>query len=462
MEVKPAAVTPKERHANNGTWFKKKPMPVAERVKGDLCLAGEYGPEMIVVAFNCEQLLIPDSGSMMASICNTFGEIYGEGPGSLKQELERKNATNESIPGEAVVYQVGERKWIGIVYIACTYGDCEGAMSTEISTQVRINWFEQALWNLGGQVMKLDPRPVSLGVSAEFEAGVVNKGRVYPLHGANLLYQKHMSKFAPQFPDLAVTIWERMQKTKLLSRIHRSNSYDEHEYDLCVVGAGPAGYRAAMHAATLLQQRVCIVDGCHKTQSADALLPDALGAPSGMPSKALCSVVIDHLLFKNLHDKTREARYTQCSQDWGTIMKNASKMLQKFDKFNKGDLFKAGVKLMAGWGSFVEKLNRDHRTRTTTLIVNREGTSVGTVGAEKFLVCTGATRMWPDGSKYKGRMTAKFPQGDKRFMTTDQVSLLDFLPKRLALIGTGITAMEFAAIFAKCGTEVTCTEIMQS
>ena len=66
----------------------------------------------------------------------------------------------------------------------------------------------------------------------------------------------------------------------------------------------------------------------------------------------------------------------------------------------------------------------------------------------------------PDGSEYKGRVTAQFPRNDNRFMTTDQVNLLDFLPRRLGVIGTGITAMEFAAIFAKCGTKVDCTNIL--
>ena len=75
----------REIRANTGGWFRKKPMPVPERVKGDLCLAGEKAPEMIVAAFNCEQVLIPDSGSMVASICNTYGTIYGQGAGSLPE-----------------------------------------------------------------------------------------------------------------------------------------------------------------------------------------------------------------------------------------------------------------------------------------------------------------------------------------------------------------------------------------
>ena len=446
----------REKAAARGGWFRKKPMPVAQRMKGDLCTidVNDPRPQLILAAFNCEQLAIPDSGSMVSSICNTYGQIWGQGPGTLKKELQRKNATNETLPGSAEVYQVGECQWIGIVYMACTYGDCEGAMSVEISRQVRINWFERALKDLGQKIMKLDPKPMTLGVSSRIGAGV-NKGSVE-------IYQKHMINFAPQFPDIGVSIWERERNTvnpknKLAREESKQINIDqehEHEYDLCVVGGGPAGWRAAVQAATLMQKRVCIVDGCHKTQSAvDASLPDALGAPSGMPSKALRSAVIDHLLLKDLHDKTREARYAQCSEDWGTIMQKGARMLQKFDEFNKEDLKKAGVKLFAGWGSFVDK---------NTLSVQRNSKKVGTVGADRFLICTGATRMWPDGSEYNGRVTAKFPQGDKRFMTTDQVNMLDFLPKRLAVIGTGITAMEFAAIFAKCGTKVTCTEIMQS
>ena len=156
-------------------------------------------------------------------------------------------------------------------------------------------------------------------------------------------------------------------------------------------------------------------------------------------------------MINKLHDKTQEARYTHCFKEWGTIMNEVTKVLQKIDKFNKEEMMKAGVKIFAGWGSFED----EH-----TLTISRKGSKVDNVDADRFLICTGATRKWPDGSEYKGRVTAQFPRNDNRFMTTDQVNLLDFLPRRLGVIGTGITAMEFAAIFAKCGTKVDCTNIL--
>ena len=138
-------------------------------------------------------------------------------------------------------------------------------------------------------------------------------------------------------------------------------------------------------------------------------------------------------------------------------------MLQAFDRHQQQELKKAHVKIVKGFGSFVNQntieISRSGPQGQTPAVLGRRKSCVGPEGrrqvvADRILICTGASRKWPDGSEYKERVTAKFPENDERFMTTDQMNKLSFLPKRLGIIGTGIMAVEFSAIFAKCGTEV--------
>ena len=97
------------------------------------------------------------------------------------------------------------------------------------------------------------------------------------------------------------------------------------------------------------------------------------------------------------------------------------------------------------------------------------------ISSDKIIICTGASRAWPSGKEYKGRLIAEFPRDDKRFLTADTVNGLTFLPQHLGIVGgmksiqyklcalcvimrrsftssmslgTGIIATEFAQIFA--------------
>ena len=164
----------------------------------------------------------------------------------LKVELERINNNSESVPGSAQIFKVGANKWIGILiimiaptthvandcshshrylqskfttkcmavnsslhtgilYIACTHGDCEGAMPAGISAVVRINWFERALKSLKLQISEMpkDDRPSSLGVSESIGAGI---NKVLPHFAATLLTQIAIHNL--QFNTASVCSWQ--------------------------------------------------------------------------------------------------------------------------------------------------------------------------------------------------------------------------------------------------------------
>jgi thioredoxin reductase len=65
--------------------------------------------------------------------------------------------------------------------------------------------------------------------------------------------------------------------------------------------------------------------------------------------------------------------------------------------------------------------------------------------AAKVLVATGSRAFRPPG----------IPFGDPRILDSDLINGLGFLPKSIAITGSGIIAVEYAKIFQRLGADVT-------
>ena len=203
--------------------------------------------------------------------------------------------------------------------------------------------------------------------------------------------------------------------------------------DLAIIGAGPAGYVAAIRAGqldldvTLIEREhyggVCLNHGC-------------------IPSKALISAT----------DVAQDARE---GEDMGVYAEPAIDMAQMIDwkdgvvdRLTRGveQLCKAnGVNLVEGTAEFAD----EHSLR---VLHDGEGQGAETVEFEQAIIATGSRPLEIPG----------FSFDDKPVLDSRQALALDFVPDRMAIIGAGYIGMELAAVFAKAGSEVTVLEMEDS
>ena len=192
-------------------------------------------------------------------------------------------------------------------------------------------------------------------------------------------------------------------------------SYD---YDLFVIGAGSGGVRASRIAAghgarvgICEDYRVggtCVIRGC-------------------VPKKLLVYGS------KFAHEFEDAAAYgwtvSEPAHSWATLRDNVQREVDRLNTIYIRLLEGAGVKLHMGRGRLMDR---------HTIQVGEE-----TVTAEKILVATGGQPVVPD-----------VPGREFAITSNEAFHLPDPLPKRIAIVGGGYIAVEFAGIFNALGCHV--------
>ncbi len=190
------------------------------------------------------------------------------------------------------------------------------------------------------------------------------------------------------------------------------------DYDLYVIGAGSGGVRAARIAAShgakvgiAEADRVggtCVIRGC---------IPKKLMAYAGHYAGDFEDAVG--------FGWTVEARF-----DWATLIANKDREIDRLNSLYIKGLRTAGAELHQARARLVDP-------RTIALDDGR------TVRAKHILIATGARPVMPP-----------IP-GIEHAISSDEVFHLPALPRRVAIVGAGYIALEFASIFRGCGSEVT-------
>lgn len=203
-----------------------------------------------------------------------------------------------------------------------------------------------------------------------------------------------------------------------------------YNFDLIVIGGGPAGYAAAIRAGQLKKRVLCV----EKENLGGTCLNWGC-----IPTKAL------------LESGAFVRKLRQDAAHWGVSFDNLkvdfSKAIERSrgiaDKLSKGIahlLNKYGVKHETGFA----KVLAPHKIRIEQKDTKKELT------AQYILVCTGARPRELPNIKFDG----------KKIISSREAMTLQQQPARLAIIGAGAIGCEFADFYNAMGTEVTIIEML--
>ena len=196
-----------------------------------------------------------------------------------------------------------------------------------------------------------------------------------------------------------------------------------HDYDLVVIGSGPAGQRAAVQAAKL-SERVAIVER----------LPSLGGVcilTGTIPSKTFREAV----LMTTNSTAFRLDQTTGHSPAMAEVLERVQEVMMAEVRVIKNQMSRNGVELLRGTGRFISSNELEIRAMT----------DVRRVTAENFLIAVGTRPSAPEGVPVDGRVV----------MTSDEVLAMEHLPRSMAVVGGGVIGVEYATFFARLGVEVT-------
>lgn len=207
-------------------------------------------------------------------------------------------------------------------------------------------------------------------------------------------------------------------------------------FDLIVIGAGPAGYVAAIRAAQLGMRTAC-VDNWVNPGGAPALGGTCLNAGC-IPSKVLLEA-------SELYDKTRH-EYPDYGINTQGVGLDLARMMQRKDRvvseLTSGieALFRSnGVTWIKGHGRLLPKRQ---------VAVTGDGSAKQTLQAEYVILAAGSRPV---------EITAA-PLHEDLIVDSTGALAFETVPKRLGVIGAGVIGLELGSVWQRLGSEVVLLE----
>ena len=202
----------------------------------------------------------------------------------------------------------------------------------------------------------------------------------------------------------------------------------EYDYDIVVIGSGPAGQRAAVQAAKL-GKRAAIVER-------HAEIGGVMVNTGTIPSKTLREAV---MYLTGYRERGIYGESYSVKQDitMSDLMIRTNHVMHQNTDTLRHQLLRNRVDLITAEASFIDGHTLD--------LASEDGRSHRPVTTDKVVVAVGTTPTKPEGIQADG----------KRILLSDDVLELPELPRSLAIIGAGVIGLEYGSIFATLGIRVT-------
>jgi len=203
------------------------------------------------------------------------------------------------------------------------------------------------------------------------------------------------------------------------------------DFDLVVIGSGPAGEQGAVHAARL-GKRVAVVER-------EPVLGGTAANTGTLPSKTLreTALYLSGYRARGLYGVESSLRREATVSDFLYRERRVKEIERERIREN---LRRNGAELVQGLGSLVDP---------HTVLVRREGHPERRLTGSHLLIATGS-------SPYRPPL---YPFGDPRVHDSDEVLELTELPRAMMVVGAGVVGCEYACMFAALGIPVTLVDL---
>jgi len=202
-------------------------------------------------------------------------------------------------------------------------------------------------------------------------------------------------------------------------------------YDVIVIGAGPAGYVCAIRAAQL-GKRVAIVER--------EFLGGVCLNVGCIPSKSLLK---NAEVAETLRHRGKEFGFSfdNLQLDYAAAVKRSRQVSDRLVK---------GVQFLMKKNKIDVHMGTAKLTGKTTVEVAAEGQEPKTITAENIVIATGARALMIPGVEADG----------KKVLTYWEAILQETRPERAVIVGAGAVGVEFATVWNAYGSEVTIVEML--
>lgn len=200
----------------------------------------------------------------------------------------------------------------------------------------------------------------------------------------------------------------------------------EQQYDMIVIGSGPAGQKAAIQAAKV-GRNVALVERSRE-------LGGSCVHRGTIPSKTLRE---NALRVKAMRQSAEIANFELPEEiELATLISRLGDVLDAHDEYMRRQVSRNNVELIHGRAKFV--------TPTQVAITDVRG-NVSLLNSEHIVIATGSEPRAPD----------HIAIDHEHLFDSDSILSMLYLPTSLVVLGGGVIASEYASIFQALGVKVT-------
>jgi len=201
------------------------------------------------------------------------------------------------------------------------------------------------------------------------------------------------------------------------------------QYDLIVIGSGPAGQRAAIQGAksgkrvALIEKREVIGGVCINTGT--------------IPSKTMREAVL-HLSGYNYQNIYGVSYRVKEKITMGDLAFRVQHVIKTEIDVTQAQLSRNGIEVLTGTGSFKDS--------HTVVVAGLRGSNE--LQGENIIIATGT----------KPATSPKVPLNARTIINSDQILDMPDIPRTLIVVGGGVIGVEYTCMFATLGVRVTLIE----